>query len=65
MTWKNEYHAEIKSAIDVCKKAQRNYDLNTRLPRKDLEPLIYVATNSPLNKMKHILIYEYIPMLKK
>ena len=47
MNWKNEYHAEIKSAIDVCKKAQRNYDLNKRLPRKDLETLIYVATNSP------------------
>ena len=47
MNWKNEYHAEIKSAIDVCKKAQRNYNLNKRLPPKDLETLIYVATNSP------------------
>ena len=29
------------------KKAQRNYNLNKRLPRKDLETLIYVASNSP------------------
>ena len=38
---------EIKKAIDICKLAQRNYDLNKRLPHKDLETLIYVATNSP------------------
>ena len=47
MNWKNDYHGEIKNAIDVCKKAQRNYNLNKRLPRKDLETLIYVASNSP------------------
>ena len=38
---------EIKKAIDICKLAQRNYDLNKWLPHKDLETLIYVATNSP------------------
>ena len=38
---------EIKKAIDICKLALRNYDLNKRLPHKDLETLIYVATNSP------------------
>ena len=38
---------EIKNAIDVCKKAQRNYDLNKMVSEKDLETLIYVAANSP------------------
>ena len=38
---------EIKKAIDVCKKAQRNYDLNKTISEDDLETLIYVATNSP------------------
>ena len=38
---------EIKNAIDVCKKAQRNYDLNKMVSEKDLETLIYVASNSP------------------
>ena len=36
---------EIKNAIDVCKKAQRNYDLNKMVSEKDLETLIYVAAN--------------------
>ena len=27
---------EIKNAIDVCKKAQRNYDLNKMVSEKDL-----------------------------
>ena len=38
---------EIKKAIDVCKKAQRNYDLSKTISEDDLETLIYVATNSP------------------
>ena len=38
---------EIKNAIDVCKRAQRNYDLNKMVSEKDLETLIYVAANSP------------------
>ena len=38
---------EIKSAIDVCKKAQRNYDLTKPVSEEDLETLIYVAANSP------------------
>ena len=47
---------EIKNAIDVCKKAQRNYDLNKMVSEKDLETLIYVAANSPSNKTKHIIV---------
>ena len=38
---------DIKNAIDICKQAQRNYDLKKSIPHKDLETLIYVATNSP------------------
>ena len=38
---------EIKCAIDVCKKAQRNYDLTKPVSEEDLETLIYVAANSP------------------
>ena len=38
---------DIKNAIDICKQAQRNYDLKKTIPYKDLETLIYVATNSP------------------
>ena len=33
---------EIKSAIDVCKKAQRNYDLTKTISEEDLETLTYM-----------------------
>ncbi len=38
---------DIIKAVDVVKRAQRNYDLTKSIPQEDLETLIYVATNSP------------------
>jgi nitroreductase len=38
---------QIKRAIDVSQKAQRNYDLSRSIPDYDLQTLIYAATNSP------------------
>jgi nitroreductase len=43
----NNTNNEIINAIDVAKRAQRNYDLTKSIPQKDLETLIYVASNSP------------------
>ncbi len=38
---------DIIKAVDVVKRAQRNYDLTKSMSKEDLETLIYVATNSP------------------
>jgi nitroreductase len=38
---------EIKQAVDVAQRAQRNYDLSKSIPKEDLETLIYSAVNSP------------------
>jgi len=38
---------KIKQAIDTVQRAQRNYDLSKRIPKEDLELLIYAAKNSP------------------
>ena len=40
-------HEEIKKAVDVSQRAQRNYDLSKTIPEKDLETLIYAAINAP------------------
>jgi nitroreductase len=38
---------EIKNAVDIAQRAQRNYDLSKSVNREDLETLIYAAVNSP------------------
>lgn len=38
---------EIKNAVDIAQRAQRNYDLSKTIPTRDLETLIYAAANSP------------------
>ena len=47
---------EIKKAIDVCKKAQRNYDLSKTISEDDLETLILLQQTHHQNKTKHILV---------
>lgn len=38
---------QIKTAVSIAQRAQRNYDLSKTIPAQDLETLIYVAANSP------------------
>lgn len=38
---------KIKNAIDICQRAQRNYDLSQKIPNNDINTLIYAAINSP------------------
>jgi len=38
---------KIKEAVDTAQKVQRNFDLSRSIPKKDLDTLIYAATNSP------------------
>jgi nitroreductase len=40
-------HEEIKKAVDIAQRAQRNYDLSKSILTDDLETLIYSAVNSP------------------
>ena len=40
-------HDKIKKAVDISQRAQRNYDLSKTIPEKDLETLIYAASNAP------------------
>ena len=43
----NYMHEEIKKAVDIAQRAQRNYDLSKTIPEQDLKTLIYAAANSP------------------
>ena len=38
---------QIKEAVDVSQRAQRNYDLSKTISDHDLETLVYAAVNSP------------------
>jgi nitroreductase len=38
---------DIKTAVDISNRAQRNYDLTKSIPQEDLDTLIYAAANSP------------------
>lgn len=38
---------DIKAAVDITQRAQRNYDLSKSIPQEDLDTLIYAASNSP------------------
>ena len=40
-------HQELKNAVDITQRAQRNYDLSKSIPQADLDTLIYTALNSP------------------
>lgn len=51
---------EIKKAVNVAKRAQRNYDLSKSIPKNDLETLIYTAKNSPSKQNEtHYSLYIY------
>jgi len=51
---------EIKKAIDVSQRAQRNYDLSKTIPENDLETLIYAAKNSPSKQNEtHYSLHVY------
>ena len=53
-------HEEIKKAVDISQRAQRNYDLSKTIPEKDLETLIYAATNSPSKQNEtHYSLHVY------
>lgn len=43
---------QIKDAVDVSQKAQRNWDLDKTIPQKDLDTLIYAAQHSPKKQME-------------
>jgi|TARA_B110000438_G_scaffold297032_1_gene342712 nitroreductase len=43
---------QIKDAVDVSQKAQRNWDLDKTIPEKDLDALIYAAQHSPKKQME-------------
>jgi len=53
-------HEELKKAIDTAQRAQRNYDLSKTISEKDLETLIYAATNSPSKQNEtHYSLHVY------
>ena len=53
-------HEELKKAIDTAQRAQRNYDLSKTIPEKDLETLVYAATNSPSKQNEtHYSLHVY------
>ncbi len=53
-------NSEIKQAVDVSNKAQRNYDLTKSIPQEDLDTLIYAAVNSPSKQNEtHYSLHVY------
>ena len=51
---------EIKQAVDLTNKAQRNYDLTKSIPQEDLDMLIYAAANSPSKQNEtHYSLHVY------
>ena len=50
----------IKHAVDVTNKAQRNYDLTKFIPQEDLDTLIHAAVNSPSKQNEtHYSLHVY------
>ena len=51
---------DIKKAVDIAQRAQRNYDLSKSLPDDHLETLMYVAANSPSKQNEtHYSLHVY------
>jgi nitroreductase len=51
---------EIKQAVAVTNRAQRNYDLTKSIPQEDLDTLIYAAVNSPSKQNEtHYSLHVY------
>ena len=51
---------EIKQAVAVTNKAQRNYNLTKFIPQEDLDTLIYAAVNSPSKQNEtHYSLHVY------
>jgi nitroreductase len=56
---------QLKDAINIVQRAQRNYNLSKSIPQEDLDLLIYAAKNSPSKQNEthfslHIFTDEYI-----
>ena len=50
----------LKLAIDNAQRAQRNYDLSKSISQRDLDTLIYAATNSPSKQNEtHYALHVY------
>ena len=61
-------NTEIKKAIDISQRAQRNYDLSKTISEKDLETLIYASKNSPTKQNEthySIHVYTDIDVIRK
>ena len=53
-------HDQLKKAVDITQRAQRNYDLSKEIPDEDLETLLYAAVNSPSKQNEtHYALYVY------
>ena len=51
---------QIKQAVAVTNRAQRNYDLTKSIPQEDLDTLIYAAVNSPSKQNEtHYSLHVY------
>jgi nitroreductase len=51
---------EIKNAVEVTQRAQRNWDLSKTIPINDLETLIHAATRSPSKQNEtHYSLHVY------
>jgi nitroreductase len=44
---KDKLRENLKNAVDISQRAQRNFDLSKQISQKDFETLIYIACNSP------------------
>ena len=61
-------HDEIKKAVEVTQRAQRNYDLSKTIPQKDIDTLIHAASNGPSKQNEthfNLRVYTDPTIIKK
>ena len=61
-------HNEIKKAVEVTQRAQRNYDLSKTIPQKDIDTLIHAASNGPSKQNEthfNLRVYTDPTIIKK
>ena len=61
-------HNEIKKAVEVTQRAQRNYDLSKTIPQKDIDTLIHAASNGPSKQNEthfNLRVYTDPAIIKK
>jgi len=62
---KDKLRENIRKAVDISQRAQRNFDLSKQISQKDFETLIYVATNSPSKQNEtHFDLYVFTSQQK-